>query len=441
MANFKKTGDLYVDPSNPNASDSNAGTDPDLPKLTIKGSIASASNDDIIIIADCLIQENELEFPSINEGKNNLTIEGDGLVIIEGDNVNDFIITNQPYLTLRNLVLINHRYTFNVVGGTGRGPLTLFDNCTIINSPLIGKPGAGTAGTYSINSRWINSEFNMHTRVQTLNQAFGLPPQINRSIFINSPLTVNYKIINSVCESPINLTDFDLVGSTGTFNIDDSDYNNINSTIEYENIIYASLSSFRFSKPLLMLNSINESSLFNRLPNEQITLDFSVEGNSPLLGSAESGANIGSVKRGIPSTRNSDSIQNGIISNIVFDGNRFQIQGGNTTGTITSAVIDFGLTVKSPIINIKGIVNFLDNVPDFNNILRDPNKLDIECRWAIIGEDITLKAWKPFLFNEIMLLDSTGKSNAEENFDWGNTVIIPMKEVQYRLTLRQNYNN
>jgi len=212
-----------------------------------------------------------------------------------------------------------------------------------------------------------------------------------------------------------------------------------NCTFAFAGTIYNSLSDI-----ILVVggfsNCIEAPLLLNRLVGEIITLDKTVSGTSQLLGNGFNGTNIGGVRRGLPQTRNSNSIQNGTLSNIVFSGDVFQIQGSNTVGLITSDVIDFGLTVKSPRITIKGIVNFLDNVPDFDNGLLNPNNLDIEARYAVIGQDISAQSWKPFLINQRILLDSGGLSTGESGFDWNNTITQPMKEIQLRITLRQNYN-
>lgn len=435
MANFTKTGDMYVDPSNPNASNANAGTDQNFPKLSIQRAIDAAGTGQKIIVADGLY--NESGWTGVQNG---VIIEGDGIVIFEGDNTVPLLenaVSGSQY-ELHNVIIINYTFAAYFAGGNNNPRLK---DCTIINSPIFGRKGSNTVSVTMENCRLVNSYYDVVW--SSLLYSPGQPSQdwnrnIKDCIFINSSVLVNVALVNCYLDSEVTLQE---PATASTEPISASNFNDYLSSINYDGVLYFSLSAHQTANPTVDQNSISADGLFNRVGNETGTLDFSVQGISPLLGAGSSGSNIGAVKRGIPSTRNSDSVQNGTISNIVFDGNRFQIQGANTTGTITSAPIDFGLTVKSPIINIKGLVNFLDNVPDFDNALRDPNKLDIECRWAIIGEDITQQAWKPFLFNELMLLDSTGKSNGEANFDWNDTVIIPMKEVQYRLTLRQNYNN
>lgn len=433
MANFKKTGDLYVSKSGSNA---NAGTDPDLPKLTIQAAIDVATTGQRIIVGDGLYEESELDFGV----KADLKLYGDGIVILEGDNTQNLIISRTNRITFENIIAVNYAFFLNRIGGTGAPNLIELLNCIIINSPIYARRGNGTSKIVTENCRFINSNVDAIDKIQNLTSDFNRPPEKINTVFINSSVKCNTRLINCYFDSTVELTSDDLVATTGTFNIQQSNFNSYLSTITYQGTLYPALADHQAENPTVDQNSIDQEALFNRTSGEITPLDFTVQGNSPLLGVGENGTNIGGVRRGLPQSRLSPSVQNGTISNIVFDGQTWRVQDGETTGVITTAVIDFGLTVKSPKLTIKGIVNFLDNVPDFDNALLNPNKLDIEARYAVIGEDITLATYKPFLLNERMLLDSTNKSNGESGFDWDDTLVIPMKQIQLRITLRQNYN-
>lgn len=423
MANYKKTGDLYV---GKHGSDANPGTNPDLPKLTIAGAIAVAVAGNDIIIGDGLYEESNLDLRTTA-----CNLIGDGVVFLEGDGSNIGVLAGVGAIAiLEDLIFIN--YLEAVQGGSQDLRDVEFENVIIINSSITNFGSQSSLPAYKNNQlRLLNSSVTFG-----LGQT-GERTGIENSIFENGVFDNIYNdyvfsIRNCVFKDyTINLSDAD-VSSKFSF------CNFFNCTFNYNGSVYVSLSSI---KAVVggFTNCSEADPQLNRITGETQTLDFSVAGSSPLLITGFNGTNIGAVKRGLPQTRTSDSIQNGTNTNIVFDSNKWQVQSGQTTGSIESDVVDFGLTVKSPKLNIKGLVNFLDNVPDFDNSLLDPNKLDIQARYAIIGEDISLATYKPFLLNERMLLDAGGLSNGEASFDWGNTVTIPMKEIQFKITLRQNY--
>jgi deoxyribodipyrimidine photo-lyase len=75
------------------------------------------------------------------------------------------------------------------------------------------------------------------------------------------------------------------------------------------------------------------------------------------------------------------------------------------------------------------VKNFIENSLSQYEVSRD-----------FMDQDITSKLWKAFRLNERVLLDTNGKSNGETGFNWDDTLTQPMKEIQLRITLRQNYN-
>ena len=406
MAEFKLSGDLYVSKSGSNA---NNGLTPATSKLTVQGALDVASEGNDIIIGDGVYEEFNLTGGSVN-------LIADGVVYFIGDNSGTLIFDGSINMT----ACIVYAY-----GIACRPKNRIHSDCFFINCVNIGNVGGVGANTYN-RCRFINS---------------GARTEVDQEF--------NYCIFEGSSELTFLRQGFvknSQISSTVTLSMDDeqvaldSTFCNVEGIITINSVTYNNITDAQFANPLFFQNSTNSPSMLNRLLGEMITMDMSVSGTSALLGAGQNGTNIGGVRRGLPQARNYTSIFGGVNSNIVFDGNKWLVKSGETTGNITSKVIDFGLTVKSPILKLKGIVNFLDNVPDFDNALTNPNKLDIECRWAIIGEDITMKPWKTFLINERMLLDASNKSNGETGFDWNDTVIIPMKEIQLRITLRQNYN-
>jgi hypothetical protein len=430
--NFKKTGDLYVSKSGSNA---NAGTDPNAPLLTIESIATKGTTDNIGIIGDGIYQEKNIE----------LTARGfisDGLVICESDGTIDpFFINFKPSLIHRieGLIFVGFINVWNNPAGSNRHRSNFINDCVFFGGSI----GDAFDDTESGNPQSLGSM--QRNRYINATHTLRLITTSNIKNFRNNIYEGNFQFIVTGATSFLTIASNCHFGANGIISLQNLaqaeafSFSNINCPIIINGVNYASLEEVKNIFPTAFPNCINQPPLFNRLITEAITLDFTVQGASPLLGAGENGTNIGGVKRGIPSTRLSDSVVNGVNENIVFDGNVWQVQNGNTTGRITSDVIDFGLTIKSPTPTIKGIVNFLDNVPDFDNALLNPNKLNLEIRYAIIGEDISAAAYKPFLFNEPMLLDTTGKSNGEAGFDWDDTVTIPIKQIQYRITLRQDY--
>ena len=419
MANFKYTGQIYVSKS---GSNGNAGTDPDLPKLNIKDAIDAAAGGTQVIVGSGIYVIDETISISGNK-----TLKADGLVILDGEGLNIGFTSGNSPLRLEGVALINFVtpidkqferifelkdvivFGGNVLAETYRVDSTLLQNCRFVNCNNIDINRFGEANGI-LNCIFITC--NLKTRVPVKNSYFK---------------DCSIEIYNDT-NPDISLDNF----SNCYFD---------NCTFIYQGVTYESLALLRTSVPTIFNNSYEGSGgLLNRLNGEINSFDFTVSGASQLLGTGLNGANIGGVRRGLPQTRFSDSIQNGNLVNIVFNGNVFQIQGSNTTGSITTDIIDFGLTVKSPRLTVKGLVNFLDNVPDSDNTLSNPNNLDVEARYAVLGEDITSKLWKAFLLNERILLDTNGKSNGETGFNWDDTLTQPMKEIQLRITLRQNYN-
>ena len=418
MANFKYTGQIYVSKS---GSNGNAGTDPDLPKLNIKDAIDTVPQNTQVVVGSGIYVIDE----TITSKDKNL--KADGLVILDGEGLNIGFTSGNQKLRLEGVALINFLTPIDkdlertlelrdviVFGGNVLAELyrvagAILQNCRFVNCNNI------DINRFDAENGILNCIFitcNLKTRVPVKNSYFK-----DCSIEIYNDTNPNISLDNfSHCY-------FD------------------NCTFIYQGVTYGSLALLRASVPTIFNNSDEGSGgLLNRLKGEINSFDFTVSGASQLLGTGLNGANIGGVRRGLPQTRFSDSIQNGNLVNIVFNGNVFQIQGSNTTGSITTDIIDFGLTVTSPRITLKGLVNFLENVPDSDNTLSNPNHLDVEARYAVIGEDITSKLWKAFLLNERILLDTNGKSNGETGFDWDDTLTQPMKEIQLRITLRQNYN-
>jgi len=427
MANFKYTGQFYVSKS---GSNGNAGTDPDLPKLNIKDAIDTAVPFDEIVVGSGIYVIDE----TIDSRHNKLI--ADGLVILDGEGLNIGFESFNGELLFEGVAFINF---VTPIDKQLPAPLGLKDVIIFGGNVIADTYSDFDSRTLLQNCRFVNCN---NIDLNRFDPKHG----ILSCIFITCNLKTRVPVKNSYFKD----CSIEIYNDTNP-NISLDNFSHCyfdNCTFIYQGVTYESLALLRTSVPTIFNNSYEGSGgllskpggLLNRLEDEINSFDFTVSGASQLLGTGLNGANIGGVRRGLPQTRFSDSIQNGNLVNIVFNGNVFQIQGSNTTGSITTDIIDFGLTVNSPRLTLKGLVNFLDNVPDSDNTLSNPNNLDVEARYAVLGEDINSKLWKAFLLNERILLDTNGKSNGETGFNWDDTLTQPMKEIQLRITLRQNYN-
>ncbi len=212
----------------------------------------------------------------------------------------------------------------------------------------------------------------------------------------------------------------------------------INGQIEVNGVLYANLASAKTAYPSGFVDCFSATEPgFNNPSN----YDFSLQSTSPLIGSGYLNVNIGRRTVGLTYDKNSTFLNSGAtFTNAGYNAeDELVVQNGGVSGTIVSGIRDIGRVATLGRLATKGISDFLNHVPDSLNTSDRPNKLSIEMRYAGVGEDITAKGWKHFLFTEIPCLDGTGKSNAESGFSWTSPLTIKARYVQFRVTLRNDY--
>ncbi|MEQ8581204.1 MAG: hypothetical protein RIC30_09355 [Marinoscillum sp.] len=420
MAEFKESGAYYVSKSGDNA---NAGTSKALPKLTINNYGGSG---DVTVVGTGVYSIGGLTY-----GTGSQKLKADGHVIfdgvtgaatgfvgvrgdidgctwvnfgsnigsstnnsVDGDVTNSMFIGGTTYLYWR----IDQKHKFN----------------RFINSTLtLGMNSASAPGGCSYESAvHINSQFNLSKSTYAGSLASGL--SIKSCYFDENSLVI--------------LPDADAAALT--FNCC------IRGQVRVDGVTYASLELARAAVGGFP-GCISDDPLFIGDPSKG---EFTVKLNSPLIGNGVLGVNIGNVKSG--NLQNSDSLEWGLSPSSNLNTNfsatkTLKITDGGTFGTRISKEIDLGQVVRSPIIIANGLIDMINNVPDSNNTLVNPNHLCADVSYA--GIDKVYSAFKSFRLGEKMQLDTGGKSTGQTGFDWNNLVDIEMRYLKISVTVRNNY--
>lgn len=396
-------------------NDANSGDDPDNPKLTIVSAITGGTYGGIVLGSGVYEEDSADGVSLLGHG-----LYGDGIVILRGD------LTN--YLTsawsntsgrLEDLIIIDFLEVFE--GGFSGNSYARITRCIFINTSVDLRDSG--AGGWLEDSRFVSSSIPI-----ALGPIYGC-------LFINTILDENGDAVDYIRSCHFDSESSLILNAGGQNRVS---YCNIQCSIEVDGTTYSSLSEARAALGGFV-GCIDEDPLFIGSPKERY--EFIVRPNSPLVNAGFNGVNIGSVKTG--SVQNFQSLQWGLSpasnTNTQFNASKaLEISGGATTGTRESKEIDEGQTIKNPVLRLNGLSDFLNNVPDSNNALVNPNHLCVDVSYA--GLDKVYTAFKPFQLNRVMRLDNTGKSNGEAGFDWGNLVDIEFRYWKIRVTIRNNYN-
>jgi len=332
------------------------------------------------------------------------TIKGDGYVIFSGDSTNTFIIGR---LKITNLICINYALLFN-------GRNYTIDNCTIINC---GAQGGSSGGNIHQFSTYINCNITAgsSSRHDVLNCKL-----INSAIILNrtgvgQTLTVQSTFIDE--DSIIQTNEF--TGST------ENSFNAINGILVENGTITKS------------------NNLFNINPsfNNVIGFDFSVKAGSALIGAGLGGENIGNVSIGKGYFQGVSLLDTAIDANANIAYNslgEIELQGGAGTSEVftTSEEEALELSVLGTI-RISGFLDFVNNTPDFDNALLNPNNLILEIDTALL--DGIWIGYKKYRWNEQPTQNADGTPNGDSGYDWSDNNKIPYKKRRFRITLRSNY--
>jgi hypothetical protein len=300
-------------------------------------------------------------------------------VILVGDGTNDAIVIQGNFIGRRNnITFTNYLNIFTKASGNVSG---IYTGC-VFNGGNLTHAGSGDMRASFTKCVFINCNISF---LSNTNSGEALE-MFDECIFINTSVSVNTAYAQ--CEMK-------------------SCYGDANSSAEGFSLMENCVWEGTITDVDTETNVTSEDPLFLGSPER---LELVVQPQSPLVGGGIAGINIGNVKTG--SLQNSSTQEWGLFpavnNDTQFNVNQALVVFGATVGDRESQQIDIGQVVRSPTMRLNGLSDFLNSVPDFNNALVNPNSLTVELAYA--GEDLVFTAFKPFRWNEQIVLDNTNKS-------------------------------
>ena len=372
--NFKLQGNYYVSKF---GNDSWDGLTPDTPKRTLQATLTAAGSNKTIIIGSGVYKE------TVSYTGNNLTLYGDGLVIIDGDLITTFTLrynTDSVTFTLNNLYFRNDLSScVNILASlTIRGVSTTFNDCVFMGrgSVNIGYNSYGATGLYFNRCKFINSKIEIGTLTT-------LGTYLNSCILINSILLKSPNG-TSILNTYVDRSSLIIMAGVISFN-----YSNIQAPVavdiatsvtsgvyqdfygRYYNLAIAGnntttdagtisnpyyradviskafiYSTFKILYPAYNVNGISADPLFNDI----LSQDFTLQSGSPHIGRASDGINnIGGTPYAVRLAANSSSFSGSgatVDSGLTFSYDNYVISGSAVTGSVTSAPIFISSSAK-----------------------------------------------------------------------------------------------
>ena len=461
--NFRISGSNYIYVSKA-GNDSNAGTNQNLPKLTVQSALNTTSGS--IVVGAGTYQET-LSMPGANQ-----TLYADGQVILYGNGTGYLSATNSFVGTnFYNFTIQNYAYFTGITYSNFK-----FYNCIVngIGYTTIISNNGGIFSMYFYNSVLLNSTINGYTVSQP-----NIPDTntFQNGVMINSTWQTANTSYNAFYNNYVDQSS-KLNFYTSSTNVQTSIYNN-----DIEGQI--SFGSGSFSGSLLYLSASRAvytsitSSNFSQSPlfNNSASLDFTIPANSPLIKNGNGGTNIATSVANIASSTyyaQTSSVWNptngAVWTNVTSSNGVDIIISGSLSGSITSAPIF--LSTSPVLVNNLGYVGFLlfnksasgssatnNNVPvttvysgSDSSGGGNPNFLTVEARWTntagqpavnsnwLNGGLITAGNYGVFLLNKQPYVDNFGYGNGSPYFatgSVGNAVYATW--MQFRVTLTNSY--
>ena len=191
-------------------------------------------------------------------------------------------------------------------------------------------------------------------------------------------------------------------------------------------------------------SGLEENNIIGGKPrfNNVSGFDFSVMSGSELIGTGVAGANIGGVSIGKGYFRGVSLLDVGIDANVNIAYNslgEIELQGGSGTAEVfeTGEEVALELSVLG-VINISGLTDLVNNTPDTNNALINPNQLILEINVAELDE--IWKGYKVYRWNEQPTQNTDGTPNGDSSYNWADNNKVRWKKRKFRVTVRSNYN-
>lgn len=382
-------------------NDANPGT-PDLPFLTLQGAVNAAGNNKTFVIGDGLYNTENLA------ASNAATFIGNtpGNVIMQGTGSNQFStlgfilqgldIRNYNLLTpSRGYRLINCKVINTTVAGNANNTNERIEACRFVNSPV---NRFDATGYNIINNIFINSPVTLSTRsgsnLNLTNNIF----DINSGIVIPSGAATSF---NNIYEGP----------RTGTINDTDS--------------------QFDVSPGL----------------NNIAGFDFGITRTSNAFATGLAGTNIGGTTLSTSYFQGVSQMDEAVDSNanVIFDefGQIILGPGAGSAEVITSPWISRDGQGELGAFTISGFLDLLGIVPDTNNTLVNPNLLTLEIN---VRNNNVESGFLPYVWGRMPTRNADGTSNGNPaglnpgEYNWSDNQPVIHEEFQFRLTVRDDYN-
>ncbi len=399
MAQWRKTGDVYVSKNgNDNTGDGSATN----PFASIQKGVDALSTGQKLIVGTGKYEE------AVSNGHPTNEIIGDGLVIWDGNSlvgqitgIDKGIIRN---LRIKNFYLVQASFqdcfidniTSTILQGTVKG--NILKSCTFAQNTNV--------GTQFRNCTFISCAWTGKWRAQSVQNC--------------------HFDENTAPEHDLNY-------------LLSSDFNNY----EMDKVNNMSLSDFQLANPNLEQNSITENPIFG-----DDTIDnYTLQNDSVNLGAGIDGDDIGAWGRADSFDGLSDQFlpANGaILTDVDVDGNgNFTITAPSTTGIIESAGIDLGKKYTLDIFDFFGDYDLdAGEVPDLDNVAQDPNHLTYQMKYADTEGDLETATWYQMVWGYPPQIGQDSQSNTVGNgdpdFDISTATPVEAQWVKILITLRND---
>lgn len=405
-------------------NDLNAGTDPNLPKLTIASAIVAGTNINVGT-------EEEIATADINFNiyRNLICDQKYGRIYKGASKVYDF--GNTPAGEMRNMIITD----FDNVKLASNGGGNRYTSYMIVkdcNKVVAAGHCRGWDYCYFIDIPDIETSI-MDTGEK------------NRSAFFNC----NCNMLQNVAfvDSIFNYfhTDTDISGYTlnqAQGNEATIRYSIIRGRVEVDSVWYNSIQDARdtLGDQTLFPTCTMDDPLFLGDPSN---LEFNVPLNSPAI--MESGEVIGGLYPTVTAgLQNETSTEWGVSPNAnvntQFNSGNLELVTPGGSGYLESIEIDLGQEYIAPEAIFNGIWGSSLNTPDFNNALTNSNVLTVEIDWAA-DDQVYHGSFESFRYGYPMMHDSTNdKYTGESGYSVFYEIPLTVRYVKVRTTIRDDYN-
>lgn len=418
-------GDIYI---SKNGNDTTGNGSQTQPFASIEKAFQTATDGNKIVIGS----GNWKETTSV---KKNVHLCGDGNVVFDGSDINEHFYISFSYSESYNMQFSNIQFlSYDDVGAIYSDSavnthLLEFNNCDFVGEKAIiiarnyGNLIFRNCLLRNIKNRLQNST--LYNCVVFGGDCVGIKSATN-TIFVNVNGNFDYALLNTYC-------------------------NFFNCKIKYYNTIHTTLPDDR----TWFLTSMSLDPKFNNVEMG----DFTLRNDSPCLYSGVNGSNIGRYGMGYNYSANSsefnksngatisqtngeddiERVQETINGKVVFF---WKLKEGHSSGTITSAWIDFQKIKNLKSINLFANFNFNANGianPAPDSLKSDGEKAilyDFRLRYCVDYFETTTAEWKRMFWNKDITIDNAGRGNADNDFVPAESKYISARFVQVEITIK-----